>query len=65
MLSWCLPPGCPAALPLGSFSEGMMTVSASVSMSGRAVGAEPKTERLSRPAIGRGTAGVSRSAGGA
>ena len=38
--------GCPAAAPLGPFSEGMMTVSASVSMSGRAVGAGPKTERL-------------------
>ena len=46
--------GCPAAVPLGPFSEGMMTVSASVSMSGRAVGAGPKTERLLLPGLSAG-----------
>ena len=39
-------PLAPSAVPLEPFSEGMMTVSASVSMSGRDVGAGPKTDRF-------------------
>ena len=46
--------GFSAAVPLEPFSEGMMTVSASVSMSGRAAGAEPKTERLLLPGLSAG-----------
>ena len=58
-------PLAPSAVPLEPFSEGMMTVSASVSMSGRDVGAGPKTDRvpLARLLVGGSTANGSRRAG--